>query len=402
MAFKESYVPYGGYWSTPFCRWQGSFANQHAIKFGAQMAQKFMESREISPKEFDSVILGNTVPQLSSFYGGPWIAGLLGAGHATGPVIGQACATSAKCVEYASQGIETGTNRSVLVLCADRCSNGPHLTYPNPNAPGATVSAENWVMDNFGTDPFAKNAMIQTAENVAKEEGIAKEEQDKMTLLRHQQYQDALANDREFQKKYMLGPVEVMDAKGRKVVATVDGDEGVFPTTEEGLSKLRPVLPEGTVSFGSQTHPADGNTGMIVTNRENAKKLGTRQDVEVQIMSFGEGRVKKGYMAKAIVPAAKMALEQAGLEMADIVTTKTHTPFAVNDVYFCREMDIDWKKQNNYGTSLIYGHPQGPTGSRLMMELIEELVLLGGGYGLFDGCAAGDTGAALVFNVKVD
>ena len=106
-------------------------------------------------------------------------------------------------------------------------------------------------------------------------------------------------------------------------------------------------------------------------------------------------------MAMAIIPAAKAALKQAELSMADIDAIKTHNPFAVNDIYFCREMDIDWKDMNNYGSSLIYGHPQGPTGLRLMIELIEELVLKGGGYGLFDGCAAGDTAASVIFEVKV-
>jgi acetyl-CoA acetyltransferase len=79
---------------------------------------------------------------------------------------------------------------------------------------------------------------------------------------------------------------------------------------------------------------------------------------------------------------------------------KTHNPFAVNDVYFAREMGIKKEAMNNYGSSLIWGHPQGPTGMRLVIELIEELTLLGGGYGLFTGCAAGDTAAAIV--VKVD
>jgi len=71
----------------------------------------------------------------------------------------------------------------------------------------------------------------------------------------------------------------------------------------------------------------------------------------------------------------------------------------VNDVYFCREMGVSKEAMNNYGSSLIWGHPQGPTGMRLMIELIEELVLRGGGYGLFAGCAAGDTAAAVVLKV---
>ncbi len=402
MAFKNTYIPYGGYWSTPFCIWQGSFQNLHAIRFAAETGKRFLEKNKISPKDFDEVVLGITVPQPSAFYGTPWLAGMIGADHITGPMIGQACATGAKCVEFAALSVENGLHKNVLAVYADRCSNGPLLVYPNLEAPGGAQDKESWVWDNFGNDPFAKNAMIDTAENVAREAGIAKDEQDKIMALRYKQYQDAVKNNRAFQKKYMILPIEVKNRSGRKVIATVEGDEGIYPTTLEGLQKLKPVLPNGTVTYGTQTHPADGNCGIIVTNRETAKKYSKKKNIEIQVVSYGEARTKKGYMAKAIVPAAKNALKQAGISMADINAIKTHNPFAVNDIFFCREMDIKWGDMNNYGSSLIYGHAQGPTGARLIIELIEELVLMDGGYGLFDGCAAGDTGAAIILNVKID
>lgn len=402
MAFKDAYIPYGGYWSTPFCRWQGSFQNLHALKFAAEITSRSLEERGISPKEFDGFILGITIPQLNLFYGGPWLAGLVGAEHLTGPMIGQACATGAKTLAAAAQGVETGMNKNVLVLCADRCSNGPLLAYPNPQAPGGTQDTESWVWDNFGFDPFAKNAMIETGENVVKEAGITREEQDRLTFFRYGQYQNALENDKAFQKKYMVMPIEVKDARGKKVLGVVEGDEGVFPTTLEGLENLKPVLPDGTITYGSQTHPADGNCGIIVTTKEKAMQMRKDDKVEIQIKSFGESKTKKGYMAMAVVPAAKRALESAGVSMNDISAIKTHNPFAVNDIYFSMEMDVDVKDMNNFGCSLIYGHPQGPTGTRLIIELIEELALKGGGRGLFAGCAAGDSAAAVVLEVTVE
>jgi len=402
MAFKDTYIPYGGYWSTPFCAWQGSFQNLHAIEFAADIGKRFLQGKKISAKEFDEIILGITIPQLSAFYGTPWLAGMIGAEHITGPMIGQACATGAKGVEVAALSVEAGVHKNVLVIYADRCSNGPLLVYPNPQASGGTQDKESWVWDNFGNDPYAKNAMIETAENVAKEEGIKKDEQDKITLMRYQQYQDALKNNKAFQKKYMMSPIEVKDRRGKKIIATVESDEGIYPTTIEGLNKLKPVMPNGIVTYGTQTHPADANCGIIVTNREKAKQLSKDKNIEIQMLSYGEGRAKKGYMAKAIIPSAKMALKNAGISIKDANAIKTHNPFAVNDIYFCREMDIEWNDMNNYGSSLIYGHPQAPTGARLIIELIEELVLKNGGYGLFDGCAAGDTGAAIVLEVRVD
>jgi acetyl-CoA acetyltransferase len=180
----------------------------------------------------------------------------------------------------------------------------------------------------------------------------------------------------------------------------VTTDEGIFPTTAEGLAKLRPVLKDGTVTFGCQTYPADANCGLVVATKERAAELSRDKNIEVQIISYGEGRAKKGFMAQAIIPAANRALELAGITIKDVKAIKTHNPFAVNEVLLAREFDLAIDSFNNYGSSLIYGHPQGPTGMRLIIELIEELAEKGGGYGMFDGCAAGDTAAALI--VKVD
>jgi acetyl-CoA C-acetyltransferase len=105
-------------------------------------------------------------------------------------------------------------------------------------------------------------------------------------------------------------------------------------------------------------------------------------------------------MPKAPVPAARQALESVGLEFSDLDAVTTHNPFAVNDLWFARETGIPLEDVNVYGSSLVFGHPQAPTGARLVAELIETLRLRGGGTGLFTGCAAGDTGAALI--VRLD
>ena len=400
MQFKNAYIPYGGYWSTPFCRWQGSFGHLHALKFAAEIAAKALAERKISAEVFDGLYLGLTVPQQFSFYGGPWAAGLIGAPGITGPVISQACATSGKVIANAAMEVELGTHSAVLALLCDRTSNSPHIYYPNPLGVGGVGDREDWVWDNFSRDPFAKNSMVQTAENVAVKAGIDRAAQDEVALMRYQQYQDALKDDSAFLRRFMVLPVEVKDPSGRKVINTVNGDEGFFPTTADGLAKLRPALEGGTVTFGTQTYPADGNTGLIVTTREKAAELSRDRSVVVRVISFGQGRADKGFMPMANVPASRQALARAGITTKDIKAVKTHNPFAVNDVYFAREMEIELSAMNRCGSPLVWGHPQAPTGARLIIELIEELVLIGGGYGLFTGCAAGDTAFAVI--VKVD
>jgi acetyl-CoA acetyltransferase len=187
---------------------------------------------------------------------------------------------------------------------------------------------------------------------------------------------------------------------GKNKTLRVEKDEGIMETTAAGLAGLKPVIPEGVHTFGSQTHPADGNAAVIVTTREKAKELSADPEVEIQILSYGYGRAKKGFMAMATAPAARMALDQAGIAADQVKTVKTHNPFAANDLYLAKELGLDLNAMNNYGSTIVYGHPQAPTAARNIMEGIEETVKLGGGYLLWAGCAAGDTGAALVIKVR--
>lgn len=394
MRFENAWIPAGAAWSSPFAKWQGSLATSHPLHMAADVTKGALDRQGVKADELDSLVLGWTVPARRIFYGAPWIAGLIGAPGITGAMLSQACATSAACVAHAAAQIDAGGAEATAVITTDKCSNGAHIYYPNPAGPGGKGDAEDWVWDNFSFDPWAKNSMIQTAENVAAEAGISREEQDALALVRFEQYQEGVNSG--FQKRYML-PYDI-NPSGRKVIGTIDADEGVFPTSAEGLAKLRPMMPEGTITFGSQTHPADGTAGMLICSHDKAKAWSKDGD-PIRVVSYGLGRVEKGYMAKAVVPAAQNALKAAGIGIKDCKVIKTHNPFAVNDVYFAREMDIDAKSMNQNGSSLVFGHPQGPTGARLIAEGIEEARMNGGGHVLFAGCAAGDTAAAVVLEV---
>ena len=397
----KAFIPYKGYYSTPFSRWQGSLANEHAIVLAGNTSKRWLADKNWDPKMFDYLFLGMTIGQPQWFYGSPWAAALVGAVETPGVIISQACTTSATCIFQAAVGIETGLYETVYTLMTDRCSNGPHTIWPNPKGPGGEVISENWLMDNFSRDPNAGLRMIETAENVGKEGGFTKEQCDELTLRRYEQYLMALENDRAFQKEYMFS-AEVKVS--RKKTILVEEDEGVMPSTKEGLAALKPLVPGGILSFGSQTHPADGNCALVVTSEEKAKELSTDPSLNIQIISYGYSREKPGYMAAAPVPAAKMALEKAGLKIEDMKAIKTHNPFVVNDLYFGEQMGIDPMgieelSFNDYGCSMIYGHPQGPTVGRIIIEGIEEVAMKGGGYFLWTGCAAGDTGGALILKI---
>jgi acetyl-CoA acetyltransferase len=396
MRLSKAFVPYGIWWSTPFVKWQGALAGSHPLRLAAACAKQTLDARGVDPTALTSLVLGFTIPSKHSFYGAPWVATMLGAPGVTGPTMMQACATGARCVATAAAAVENGGDDAVLVITADKCSNGPHLYYPDPNGPGGKGDPEDWVWDNFSLDPVAKNAMVQTAENCAKEAGVSREAQDAITVVRYAQYHKAVADG--FHKRFMILPFEVKDPSGRKVLATVQGDDGIFPTSSEGLAKLRPVMEGGTVTFGTQTHPADGNAGILVTSADRAKALSKSPGITVRIASFAQANAKKGFMAQAVAPAARKALDAAGFSIKD-VAVKTHNPFAVNDLLFAKEMGIDAEGFNEGGSPLVYGHPQGPTGTRAIIELVEMLAMRGGGRGLFVGCAAGDTAAAVCVQV---
>ena len=399
MAGLHAEIPYGAYWSTPFARWQGSFARLNAVAFAAWVARRELARRELPAEAFDYGVLGTTVPQQHAFYGLPWFAGMAGLGQLTGPTINQACATGARALLAAAQEVDAGLAVTALVATCDRTSNGPHLYYPDPGAPGGTGSHEDWVLDNFGCDPLGPHAMLDTAENVATKHGITTAEQHAVVLRRTEQYRMALADDAAFLKRFMSLPFEVPDARLRKVVTTLDGDEGVTLSSAEGLAKLRPVQEGGTVTFGGQTHPADASAALVVATPERARELSREPGVRIRLAGFGQARTDLAFMPEATVPASRAALAQAGLAIGDLAAIKSHNPFAVNDILFARATGADLDAMNNYGCSLIWGHPQGPTGLRGIIELIEELVLRGGGHGLFQGCAAGDSAMAVVLSV---
>ena len=135
---REAEIPYGAYWSTPFARWQGSLSHLHSLEFAAHVGQQELAKRNIPLDDFDHGILGLTVPQRHSFYGLPWVTGMIGAENVTGPTISQACATGARTLAAACQEVQSGLSDSTLIVTTDRTSNGPHVYYPAPSSPGAT------------------------------------------------------------------------------------------------------------------------------------------------------------------------------------------------------------------------------------------------------------------------
>lgn len=144
------------------------------------------------------------------------------------------------------------------------------------------------------------------------------------------------------------------------------------------LRGLKPVREDGSVTYGGQTHPADGNAGLIVATSDLARAMSRDPAVTVRILGFGQSRHEKGFMPAAPLGAAQRALQAADVTMAQIDVVKSHNPFVINDIVFSRETGFPIERMNNFGCSLVWGHPQAPTGLRGTIEMIEELALRGG------------------------
>jgi acetyl-CoA acetyltransferase len=394
MHYDDVAIPAGMAWSSPFVKWQGSLAEVSSLDLAADVTGRALAGRGVEPDQADGLVLGWTIPQQDIFYGAPTLAARLGAGAVSGPMISQACATSVACLAAAAGTVTAGGGLQ-LVVTTDRTSNGPQVLYPRPSSMGGAPTSTNWVLDSFARDPWAGTSMLAAGEAVAADAGISRRELDELTALRSDQYAKALADDRAFQRRYM---VEAHIPRRRQPPQVIDADEGIRPAVLEEIAALPPAAADGQHTFATQTHPADGTAGALVTTVEQARELARGAGV-VRILATGFARVAKGRMPQAPVPAAQAALGAAGLAIEQVDAVTTHNPFAVNDIWFSRQTGFPLERMNSYGCSLIFGHPQGPTGLRSIAELIEELRERGGGTGLFTGCAAGDTGAAVVLRV---
>lgn len=395
MTFDDAYIPGHLLWSSPFVRWQGSTADLSSIDLAVQVTRDALKDREFDGAEVAQLVYGTTVPQQGSFYAAPLVAARMGLGDVGGPAIAQACATSVACIVQAAAAAQLSGGDTQLVVTADRISNGPLLVYPRSQGMGGAPATEHWVLDAFAADPWTSESMVHTAEATARDGGFTREQADELTLMRYAQYQAALKDDRRIQREYFQ-PITLQQ---RKTTLRIDADEGISPYSTDGLRALKPSLPGGITTAGSQTHPADGAAGLVMTSRDKAMAMAGGRGI-VRVVSAGFARAEKGRMPKAPALAAQRALAAAGATVNNLKVVVTHNPFAVNDLWFNQALGFPLEKMNPFGCSLIYGHPQGPTGMRGIVELCLALREQGGGLGLFTGCAAGDMGAALVVSVE--
>ena len=385
-------IPFGTWGSSYFPAWQSSaLAEINIGQFAGEAMSRILGLRRVQQTELDYLIIGSTIPWHWKFWNAPMVASCLGH-RIPGYHLEQACATGLQAVVAAAAEVQGGSKEAVGVLTFDRTSDSPVGVFPERRSYQRTVPIAD-VWDNFGFDPATGNAMITTAGKAARKYKIDRREVDELALHRTQQYFEA--KERGFLERYLV-PLEVLDLQG-KPLGRIDEDAGVRPLTAAGLRAQREL--DSCVTGGTQTHASDGMATMLVTSPEKAKELSPRPEVDIRLLGKTEIRTHASLMPEAPAFAVQKILDAFGLTMNDIAVVKNHNPFAVNDAIFARVLEYDWKDMNKTGCSLVWGHPQGPTLTRVLIEALEEAAQMGGGRVLVFGCAAGDVGIAALFEV---
>jgi acetyl-CoA acetyltransferase len=392
LMYPEARIPYGTWGSSYFPAWQTSvLAEVNIGQFAGEAANRILGLRKVPTTALDYLIIGSTVPWHWKFWNAPVVATCLGR-RLPGYHVEQACATGLQVVFLAGAEVDSGCCETAAVVAFDRTSDSPAGVFPERRAHERTQTISD-VWDNFGFDPATTKAMIATAGVAARKYKIERREIDELTMHRYDQYFQAKESgflDR------VLVPLDILNVAGRPL-GRVDDDYGVRKLTLDGLRGMREL--DTCVTGGSQTHASDGMAMLLVTSRERAKELSPRPEVDIRFVAKAEVRAQPSGMPEAPGLAVRKLLKKSGLTMADMAVVKNHNPFSVNDAVFSKMLEYDWHEMNKTGCSLVWGHPQGPTLTRVLIEALEEGVQLGGGYVLVFGCAAGDVAIASVFKV---
>ena len=378
---------------TPIGSFGGSLKDVSAIHLGAIAAKEAMTRANVKPEMIDEVIFGNVLQaglgqnvarQVSIEAGIPV--------EAPSMTINQVCGSGIKTVILAAQAILLGEADVVLAGGTENMSLSAYII---PKARWGHRMGEGTIIDTMVHDGlwdiFNNYHMGVTAENVAEQWNISKEDQDEFALESQLRAEKAIKSGR---FKNEIVPVEIPQRKGDPIV--VDTDEFPrFGSTIEGLSKLKPVFKnDGTVTAGNSSGINDGAAAMVVMSKEKADELGLKP--LVTIVSFASAGVDPKIMGYGPVPASKKALSKAKIDIKDIDLVEANEAFAAQALAVVKDLGLDLEKTNVNGGAIALGHPIGASGTRILVTLIHEMIKRDLRTGLATLCIGGGQGTSLI------
>jgi acetyl-CoA acetyltransferase family protein len=379
---------------TGFGAFGGGLKELSATDLGVIAAKGALERAKVDPCWIDHTVFGNVVQTSADAIYLARHVGLKAGVPKEKPALtlNRLCGSGQEAIVTGARMILTGEADFVLAGGTESMSQAPHVVRGARWGIGfgATTQFEDMLWSAL-VDSYNGLPMAITAENLAEQYHISREEQDRFALLSQQRAQDAWGN-RWLSEEVV--PVTLKDRKGN--VTSFAKDESMRPeSTLDGLAKLPARFKkDGTVTAGNASGIVDGAASVVVTTMDKAKERGL---VPLgRLVSWGTAGVDPNIMGFGPVPAIRQALKKAGLTLADMDLIEVNEAFAAQVLAVVKELGIDMERFNVNGGAIAIGHPLGATGARLTLTLLYELRRRGKRYGVASMCIGGGQGIAAV------
>ncbi|AQY23131.1 thiolase family protein [Riemerella anatipestifer] len=373
---------------------KGSLRFTRPDVMAAKVIEKLMSDvPQLDKDRIDDLIVGNAMPEAEQGLNIARLISLMGLNtdKVPGVTVNRYCASGSEAIAIASAKIQAGMADCIIAGGTESMSFIPMGGYkPVPET------------DIAKSNPDYYWGMGYTAEAVAKQYNISREEQDLFAFESHQKALKALAENK-FVNQIVPIPVEYtfLDENQKLQTKSFDFsvDEGPRKDTSlEGLAKLRPVFANGgSVTAGNSSQMSDGAAFVIVMSEDMVKELGLQP--EARLVSYAAAGLEPRIMGMGPVYAIPKALKQAGLQLKDIDLIELNEAFASQSVAIKKELDLNPEIVNVNGGAIALGHPLGCTGTKLTVQLLDEMRQRGSKYGMVTMCVGTGQGAASIFEL---
>ncbi|EMP2051953.1 acetyl-CoA C-acetyltransferase [Enterobacter kobei] len=378
---------------TPIGSFRGSLSPLSAVELGAVTVQRLLESSGLHPEQIDELVFGQVLTAGSGQNPARQTAITAGLPVSTpATTVNLVCGAGLKAVQLAAQAIRCGDADVVIAGGQESMSNAPYLLDGARSGLrfGHTGLQDSMITDGLW-DAFNDYHMGITAENVAREYGISREQQDAFALRSQQKAASAIETGR-FDAE--IAPVTVK--QGKRAPQIVRHDEQPRPETTAGqLAQLRPAFlhDEGTVTAGNASTLNDGAAAVLLMSEEKARESGL--PVLGHIVSYAVTGVDPSMMGIGPVSACRTALARAGWTLDDVDLIEANEAFAAQALAVCKELGWDEQNVNVNGGAIALGHPIGASGCRILVTLLHEMQRREATKGLATLCVGGGQGIAL-------
>ena len=355
----------------------------------AAIGEAVRRAEGLQKEDVEDVIFGCAMPEGTQGYNVARLSSLLAGMPDTVPAqtVNRFCSSGLQTIAMASERIMVGNATTIVAGGTEHMSSTTEMPNFSPNPRLMEIN------------PAAYMGMGLTAEQVAREFDVSREDQDEFALRSHTLAKEAVESG-VFDEEIVPLDVEFdwVDEAGelQHVETSFGRDEGPRDTSAEKLANLKPAFQQdGTVTAGNSSQRSDGAAAVVVMDREEAERRGFTP--LVRFVGFAVGGVRPEVMGIGPTVAIPKVLEQTGLSMDDIDLIEFNEAFAAQALAVIREVGMDLEKTNVNGGAIALGHPMGATGTKLTVQLIHEMKRRGSKYGLVTMCIGGGMGAAGIF-----